>query len=130
MSPSASPSISPYGGTCWGEQTPDVDEEPKSWQYWEISEGVSGTIQGDQNWGKLEVSESSPVLGSVEDSGTVNNKQFTLQLNKYGTGSGTPATYIRGNTTVFTQHAISPDWETYVGAINRAWRYVQAKLEY
>jgi hypothetical protein len=91
---------------------------------------VKGTIQGDQDWGKMEVTDELIYYGSVVDSETEFVKIFTIWKDKYGTGSGVVEISIRGSNTIFGQHDGSLSWEAYTAPVSRAWRYVQLKMVY
>jgi hypothetical protein len=119
-----------YLGNCWGESNPDIDERAVSWQTWETSLGVKGTVQGDQDWGKIEVTDELIYYGSIVDSETTFVKTFIVYRDKYGTGSGVVDISIRGSDIIFSQHDGSPSWEAYTAPISRAWRYVQLKMVY
>src|SRR4030042_221236 len=106
-----------YVGMAWGEETPDEDEEPESWQAWEISAGVKGYVSGDQDWGKLWVESGSTYKSSGKDTGERGNKRFTVARDKYGTGSGNVTIETRGTASSFLQHDVSPAWQEYTGPV-------------
>jgi len=87
-------------------------------------------VDGDANWGKAHVEESVPCYGSVVDTGDASEKKFTVIRDKYGTGSGNVTIYIRGDTSSFAQHDVSPEWAVYNAPIVRTWQYVQLKMVY
>lgn len=118
-----------YNGSAYGEETPDADEEPKSWSTVEISNGVLVDTLDDADWGQAGLGNGTPVYGQVEDAGDITSKVFTLQANKYGAGVGTVTLSIRGSETVFTKWAASPTWAVYGGPVVNTWRYVQVKIE-
>lgn len=105
-----------------------ADERAVSWQTWETAPGVKGNVQGNIDWGKLEISAGNTYYGPVVDSETTDEKRFTTQANKYGIGEGTIEVSIRGSLNIFGQHDISPDWEVYSTEIARVWRYIQIKI--
>jgi hypothetical protein len=92
--------------------------------------GVPGIVEGDADWGKMEVSEGSPLYGSIVDTQTISAKRITVLKNKYGIGSGNVLVYIRGSASVFSQFDITPAWSLYSTVVTQAWRYVQLKMEY
>jgi hypothetical protein len=117
-------------GSAYGQQTPDADETAKSWTTWKAEGGGAVTVNGDPDWGSVEVPSGTPVYGPVEDTGDVTEKRFTVQQNKYGTGSGVAKAYLRGQATTFLWNDVSPTWTEYTTSVVATWRYAQAKLEY
>ena len=121
-------SINEYGTICLGYYR--ADESYDSWQKWEISDGVKGTIRGSTDWGTLELYNDTPIYSPVIDTGNVNSKTFTIQKDKYDSGSGVVAIYIRGGTSAILQHDALPAWSLYTEPITETWQYVQSKLLY
>ncbi len=62
------------------------------------------------------------------DTGNVLSKVITISTDRYGTGVGIGAIYIRGQATTFAQDAASPSWEAYTSAVTKTWRWMQVKL--
>lgn len=113
---------------AFGEQNPIQGEDAVSWQTW--SDGVGGipTITGDANWGKLNLDLSGEEGRSVVyDLGSTITRLFTLEENRYGSGTGVAILQIRGDTTSFTQDSNLIGWEDYSGPVLHGWRYVQIR---
>lgn len=85
-------------------------------------------ITGDPDWGDASFDAGSPIVSPVTDTGDTGSKTFTITANKYGTGSGAQAIYIRGQATSFGMFDPSPSWEAYSAPTPQTWRYVQVKL--
>ncbi len=62
------------------------------------------------------------------DTGNVLSKVVTISTDRYGTGVGIGAIYIRGQATSFAQDAGSPAWEVYTVPTAKTWRWIQVKL--
>lgn len=114
-------------GTVWGYQTP-TGYTGESWTTWKTAAGGSAVVDGDANWGKLNLTSSNH-YGPVKDTGNSRGKRFVLKRDSIGTGSGTVNFFIRGSITSFAAADGSPSWEAYSVPVNRTWRYVQAKAE-
>lgn len=87
-------------------------------------------MQGDPDWGKVEVVDGTPIYSEVVDTGDTSSKTFTLTRDKYEAGSGSVTISIRGSATSFTRFAGTPTWTEYTAPTNQPWRYVQAKMEF
>lgn len=110
---------------------PDPGEQPLSWQLWESSPGIKGTVQGDPNVGQLLVFDATALLSSVVDMGDAASKLLTVLRDKYGgLGSGNVTIRIRGAPTPFGQHDVVPSWVPYTGPTVQPWQYAQVKCEY
>lgn len=83
---------------------------------------------GDPDWGELEVSGAEEGRSRVYDYGSGDFRDFTVEIDEYGSGSGSGTVQIRGSETEFTQDAGSPSWEDYSSTIRREWRYVQVRI--
>jgi hypothetical protein len=119
----------PYPGAfCWGEATPTNDEIGATWAGW--SDGSGGGVSYDSVNGKLQLVPGEVAHGPVEFIGSGNQAEtdLTVALNEYGTGSGVPPIYIRGDTSTFAQDAGAPAWEAYTGKVAKTWTYIQVKL--
>lgn len=127
LSSSSSSSSLSAAGIAWGEASPAI-ETPESWSTWD--DGASGpiTVIGSSDWGKFIFGPAGTGHGPVKDLLNSNTKVLTVTLNKYGTGSGSPTVYMRGDTSTFNQDDVSPAWAVYTGPTQREWRYVQVKL--
>jgi hypothetical protein len=130
LSPSTSPSPNIYDGVCWGHQFPESQEQPLSWQLWESSLGNPGQVQGNLEWGQIEVHFGTPLFSSVVDTGDSDSKELDAVVDKYNTGSGSVTIYIRGDSSLFGKFDELPAWEIYSVSIVKEWRWIQAKLEY
>lgn len=89
------------------------------------------TVQGDLDWGRMEVADGVPCLSPVVEMGDADTKTLTAQRDKYATaggGTGVVEIWVRGQATIFGRDDGSPTWEAYTIPIVRAWRYVQWKL--
>jgi hypothetical protein len=64
----------------------------------------------------------------VIDTGNAKNKTITISTDRYGTGVGIGAVYIRGQATSFAQGAALPSWEEYTTPVAKTWRWIQVKL--
>ena len=124
-------SIDSQGKFTWGEEyVPSVKGTASSWAEWSDGAGGTPTITGDADYGKINLPSGdvghSPVKQIGEDSDTY---RITVTENIYGSGTGDIRVYIRGASTSFGQDDASPAWELYVGSTDKAWNYVQIKLE-
>ncbi len=128
-SPSPSPSVAPQDAIAWGEADPDPGEESVTWQRWQTAADTPVTVSGDQDFGTAVIANGTPGVSPVTDTGDAAAKTFTLTLNKYGTGAGSPTTWIRGSASSFGMHAGSPSWTAYSAPVTEEWRYVQVKIE-
>ena len=118
------------GGLAWGEETPTQSEVASPWNNWSDGAGGLPTITGDQRWGVLSIDTPDEGRSAVYDFGSSTSRTYTLTLNRYGTGSGTPVVQIRGQNTSFNQDDASPSWETYSTPVAKTWRYVQVRIDY
>lgn len=112
---------------AWGEEA--SDEPARTWQDWEVSLGVNPTIIGDQDWGQMGLNIGTPTYSAMIDTGDTNNKTFTVDKNKYGSGTGTVTIYIRGSASTFGKFDGSPSWTEYTAPTSQTWRYAQLKVE-
>jgi len=122
-------SLSPTSGAlAFGEETPTAGESAVAWQTW--SDGAAGdaTISGDPDWGKLQLSSGDVGHSGIYDFGDSANRYHTVTEDVYGTGQEDATIYIRGQTAVFTQDAVTPAWEVYASPIWKTWRYMQIKV--
>jgi hypothetical protein len=117
-------------GKAFGAQTPTMGETAVSWQTWDDGAGGAPTTVGDTDWGKLKLDLDPGKEGrsAVYDMGSAVSRTFNLTENRYGSGLGAAVQQIRGDTSVFTQDAASPIWQTYSGAFSATWRYVQVRI--
>lgn len=113
---------------AYGEQTPTLGETAVSWQTWSDGNGNIPTIDGNADWGKLNLDLAGEEgRSAVYDLGSSHARTFTLTENRYGTGGESATLQIRGDTTIFTQDVYSPNWETYSGSVSKTWQYVQIR---
>lgn len=113
---------------AFGEQNPTQNETPVSWQTWSDGAGGTPTILGDSDWGKLKLVSGEEGRSAVYNIGTTGTYIFTLEENRYGSGTGTATLQIRGDTTSFSQDDVVPTWENYTVPISRYWNYTQVRL--
>ena len=118
------------GGLAWGEETPTESEIAAPWSVWSDGAGGTPTITGDQDWGILSIDTIDEGRSNVYDFGNSVSRTYTLTLNRYGSGTGTPVVQIRGQNTSFLQDDGSPSWETYSAPVAKTWRYVQVRIDY
>jgi hypothetical protein len=118
------------GGLAWGEETPTESEIAAPWSVWSDGAGGTPTITGDQDWGILSIDTADEGRSNVYDFGDSVSRTYTLTLNRYGSGTGTPVVQIRGQNTSFLQDDVSPSWETYSTPVAKTWRYVQVRIDY
>lgn len=126
-STSTTTTLSPTGGLAFGEQNP-VGELPISWQTYSDGEGDIPQVEGDADWGKIVLSGVEQGRSRVYDFGNTDTRNYTLEVDKYGAGSGSGTVQIRGSAVSFAQDDALPGWEDYVGTIEQDWQYVQARL--
>lgn len=119
--------LAPTGGLAFGEQSP-VGEDPISWQTYSDGAGSVPEIEGDVDWGKIVLEGAEAGYSAVYDFFNADTRNYTLEVDKYGAGSGSGTVQIRGSATSFAQDDGAPAWETYTGAIERDWQYVQVRL--
>jgi hypothetical protein len=114
---------------AFGEQNPTLGETAVSWQTWSDGAGHIPTIDGDPDWGKLNVDLSGEEgRSAVYDLGSSHARTFTLTENRYGTGGENAALQIRGHDSVtFLQDDTTPDWEDYSVPVSKNWRYIQVR---
>jgi len=118
------------GAYVFGWSSPSYGEVPVSWQTWDDGFGHVPTIDGDPNWGKLNLDLSAPGeegRSQVYDLGSSHARTFTLTENRYGTGGESATLQIRGDTSPFNQDDFSPIWANYSGPVSQTWRYVQIR---
>jgi hypothetical protein len=118
------------GGLAWGEESPTQGEVGSPWSVWSDGAGGTPTITGDQDWGILSIDTDDEGRSNVYDYGNSVSRTYTLTLNRYGSGSGSPIVQIRGQNTTFNQDDVSPSWETYSTPVAKTWRYVQVRIDY
>jgi len=116
------------GKYAHGEENPTGGAAPVSWAGWSDGVGGSPSIVGDSDWGKLQLAAAEIAHSPVYDTGGTHEKKVSLQKNAFGSGDSTFDLYIRGQDSSFTQDAGSPSWEAYSIAVNKTWRYLQAKV--
>ena len=119
---------SQFENFSWGEEL--LVSDPLSWQEWEVSSGVKGTVFTDNDWGKLLIRDGIPLYSSVKDTGDTTNRSIIVARDLYGTGEGNTMVSIRGSATTFSQHDVLPAWDHYIAPVTKDWRFVQLKLEY
>jgi len=74
----------------------------------------------------LETSEEG--RSPIYDFGNENERTISMTYDRYEAGSGGPGLLqIRGQATVFLQNDVSPAWETYVGPVNKTWKFIQIR---
>lgn len=120
---STTTTLEPVGALVFGEQNPTDGETPIKWSTW----SGTGSITGDADWGKLHLENGQSQVGSVYDHGTAENRQYSLTLNKYGTGQGSATLSYRGSASAFNTNDVSPSWTPYTGVFTATWRYIQVK---
>jgi hypothetical protein len=106
-----------------------MGEQEDSWQEWETSAGVPATVTGDADWGRLQVVVGTPAYGPVIDRGDSALKVFRVEVDRYGSSSGTYVVKYRGDVSPFGKFDISPNWYVYTKPTALSWRYVQLRLE-
>jgi hypothetical protein len=117
------------GGLAFGEQSPTNGETPVSYKTFTNGAGVRPDMVGDLDWGKVKLDLDDQGRSRVYAFADANSRQFTLELNKYGTGVGVPTLQIRGDsTTYFAQDAVDPSWENYSSPVTRTWQFVQVRV--
>jgi hypothetical protein len=126
---SASPSA-PILAFAFGEQNPTQGETEVSWQTWSDGVGNVPTIDGDADWGKLNLDLSGEEgRSAVYDLGSSHARTFTLTENRYGTGGESAILEIRGHdTTIFSQNNLNLAWEEYTAPVSHTWRYIQTRV--
>jgi len=114
---------------AYGEQNPNQGETAVSWQTWSDGNGNIPTIDGNADWGKLNLDLAGEEgRSAVYDLGSSHARTFTLTENRYGTGGESAVLQIRGDdTTIFLQDAHSPMWENYTTPVSKTWRYIQVR---
>ena len=116
------------GALGFGVQTPTNSEVPVSYQTFTNGAGAVPSISGDADWGKLSLPVGAEGRSKVYDFGDSNSRQYTINRDVYGTGSGAVTIQIRGSTTAFNQDDSSPSWTTYTTPTVQSWRYVQVRV--
>ena len=114
---------------AFGEESPS-EQNIITWNTWEDDDGNVSEVDGDVEWGKLRLRSDLDEIGysQVMDCKSVKSRQFSVEVDKYGTSSGSYAVYIRGSSTSFTADAGSPAWSLYSVPVIETWRYVQLKV--
>ena len=113
----------------WGEENPTQGESEESWQEWETAPGFPVTVTGDADWGRASIEVGTPAYGPVVDRGDSALKVFRVQVDRYGSSSGSYVVKYRGDVDSFGKFDISPNWHVYTKPTVLAWRYVQLRLE-
>jgi hypothetical protein len=75
------------------------------------------------------VTAGTPIFGPVVDRGDTSLKVFRVEVDRYGSSSGSYVVKYRGDVNSFSQLAGSPTWHVYTKPTVLAWRYVQLRLE-
>ncbi len=113
---------------AFGVQSPTQGEDPVSWQTWSDGDGSIPNVVGNADWGQLSLQlAGAEGRSAVYDLGALRIRKFILTENRYGSGSGSAALQIRGDSAPFTQDSSVVDWEDYVDPIFRNWQYVQVR---
>ncbi len=81
------------------------------------------------DWGKVQLSGGDEGRSAVYNLGTADNRQHTLNEDRYGVGQGFATLYIRGQATSFDQDDAMPAWEEYTNPTLKTWRWMQIKAE-
>ena len=85
-------------------------------------------FQYGNDWGRIKLETTDVGHSDVIDTGNVLSKVLTISTDRYGTGVGIGAIYIRGQATSFLQDAVNPSWEEYTIPVAKTWRWMQVKL--
>lgn len=123
-----SPILPDIGGNAYGEESPTNGETPVGWSTWSDGAGGSPNIAGDPKWGQLVLESGEEARSPVLQYANFDSREYTINRDLYGTGSGSVIIEIRGSTTQFSQDDVSPSWTTYSGATTQSWQYVQVRL--
>jgi len=122
-------SLEPPGtARAYGEESPSQGEYMISWATWLMSDGGAVSVLGDADWGKLQLYTGEIAQGPVFQLG-IGTWPIGIIKNRYGSGTGSFKTWVRGSTTNFSQLAGSPSWEEWTGVVDRTWTYGQVRLE-
>jgi hypothetical protein len=115
-------------GWAWGHSDTSFVEIPEKWTVWKAVGGGAATY--DTAYGLLQLKSGEVFYSDVKDIGSVLDRLLTIDIDKYGSGSGTQGTIEwRGSTTSFVWNAGSPSWGVYPdGGSIEDWRYVQVRV--
>jgi hypothetical protein len=115
-------------GWAWGHSDTSFVEIPEKWTVWKAVGGGAATY--DTAYGLLQLKSGEVFYSDVKDIGSVLDRLLTIDIDKYGSGSGTQGTIEwRGSTTSFAWDAGSPSWSVYSpGGSVENWRYVQVRV--
>jgi len=108
-----------------------VGEDARPWPEWREEGGGAVTVQGNADWGRMEVGDSVACYSPVVEMGDADSKTISATRDRYATGgggTGTVTIWVRGSATIFNRDAGSPSWAEYTAPVIQAWRYVQWKL--
>ena len=113
-----------YQGIEWGKTGRTTGYDFRGWT--EYGWAGTGRVKGgtDSQSGSIELDDGEYLYSTVKDTGNTRFKSLTLGLN--ATGSGIQC--WRGSSTKFNATDTSPEWEQYIGKVNKTWRYVQIGL--
>jgi hypothetical protein len=126
---------------AWGEQFPESPEVASSWTQWSDGDGGSPTIDGDANWGKLQLGQGEVAHSPVKDFELMGlpypvGAKTKIGLARYGdVPVGSMKVYYRESNTSFNQDDETPEWTelevTYLEPVEcpMTMRYRQIKLE-
>jgi hypothetical protein len=96
-------------GWAWGHSDTSFVEIPEKWTVWKAVGGGAATY--DTAYGLLQLKSGEVFYSDVKDIGSVLDRLLTIDIDKYGSGSGTQGTIEwRGSTTSFVWNAGSPSW--------------------
>lgn len=115
------------GSFAFGAQSPTNGETPVSYQTFDNGSGSLPTIVGDADWGQLSLNSGQEARSRVYEYPDAKLRQYTINRDVYGTGSGSVTFYIRGSTTAFAQDDNTVTWNTYSGPTKQSWQYVQIR---
>ncbi len=129
----------PPDSMSWGEENPTDPVVVLPWRdEWAHEDSpaitnphfeVIDSEWGSSMWGELRVFPYEPAYSLVKVLSPGGNL-LTVDVNRYGNNyDGHVKVSIRGDVSIFTQFAASPAWNKYVNAIDKAWEFVQLKVE-
>lgn len=115
-------------GWAWGQQNTSYVEIPEIWSTWKKVGGATATY--DTVFGLLQLKSGETFYSDVKDIGSSLARLLTIDIDKYGSGSGTQGTIEwRGSVTSFLWNDGSPSWGNYPdGGSIEDWRYVQVRV--
>jgi hypothetical protein len=115
-------------GWAWGQSNTSYVEIPEVWATWKEVGGAPATYNAE--FGLLQLKSGETFYSDVKDIGSSTDRLLTIDIDKYGSGSGTQGTIEwRGSTTSFVWDAGSPSWNVYpAGGSIENWRYVQVRV--